>query len=94
MLIEQIDPTIVVAVIGLVGAVLSVSLPYFFARNKEINASIRQERTRRYDDLIEALAAMYNAVSNPVDKKVLHGTVKNFVTAYNRASTYASDQVL
>jgi len=37
---------------------------------------------------------MYNAVSNPVDKKVLYGTVKNFVTAYNRAGTYASDQVL
>jgi hypothetical protein len=97
MLIPQIDPTIIVAIIGVVGAILSVGLPYVFTRNKEVELSVRQEKTQRYDGLIEALVMIGNEFVT--DKGyVTHGLTPNtfntFIATYNRASTYANDDVL
>lgn len=99
MLILQIDQNIIIAVIGLLGAVLPVGLGYIYTNHKEFNESIRQERTKRYDDLIEVLIKIGSILhtyrpENVTHRKLLSSIMHNFVSAYHRASTYASDLVL
>src|SRR5437867_12846469 len=91
MLVEQIDPTITVAIIGLIGAILSVGLPYVLTRNKEIDLSIRQEKTQRYDELIAAVIALTGDV---LRNEYEYNILTDFIKAYHRSSTYASDEVL
>jgi hypothetical protein len=50
MLVQQIDSSIIVALISVLGAGIS----YALTKNKEINENIRQKKTERYDDLIGA----------------------------------------
>jgi hypothetical protein len=89
MLLNQIDPVIVVALIGVFAGVLPVGLTYVFAKNKEIDANIRKQKTERYDDLISALTAIVTSgFRNEYD------SMNKFFMAYNRASAYASDLVL
>ena len=88
MLVLQIDQSSIIALIGLLGTVLPVGISYVLTKNKEIDASIRQEKTERYDNLIDALVMI--ARSKPDDDDALN----NFNTAYNRAMAYANDCVL
>jgi len=100
MLILQIDQSVIIALISVLGGILPVGITYVFTKNKEVNATIREEKTKRYDDLIEALAKIANVVhiSKPksiVDhNELLVNVLNNFITAYHRASTYADDLVL
>jgi hypothetical protein len=91
MLVQQIDPTITVAIIGLIGAILSVGLPYVLTRNKEIDLSIRQEKTQRYDELIATVIALTGDV---LRNEYEYNILTDFIKAYHRSSTYASDEVL
>lgn len=88
MLVEQIDQSSIVALIGLLGTVLPVGISYVLTKNKEIDVGIRQEKTERYDVLIGAVVRL--SKSNPGDQEAFD----NFTTAYNRAMAYASDLVL
>lgn len=91
MWFPEIDQATIIALIGVLGGVL----PYVLTKNKEINATTRQEKTKRYDNLIDSLAMILSVIARKdVDDKVVIETVRIFVTAYNRASTYASDLVL
>ena len=95
MLVQQIDPTIIVAVIGILAAVLPVGITYVFTKNKEVDLSIRQEKTKRYDTLIDALNMLVgNIDKKSLDEKDIREIINRFITGYNRASTYASDLVL
>lgn len=97
MLIEQIDQAIVIAIIGVLAAVLPIGISYVLTKNKEIDFSIRQEKTERYDGLIDSLVVMVGKIGiieRGDDTKFDSETVSKFITAYHRASTYASDLVL
>lgn len=84
MFVLQIDQTIIVALISVLGGVLPVGMSYVLTKNKEIDFDIRQKKTQRYDDLIDTLTIIAND----------HKSMNNFIMAYNRASAYASDPVL
>jgi hypothetical protein len=89
MLVLQIDPSIIVALIGVFVGVLPVGMTYVLTKRKEINANIREEKTKRYDDLIGALTAIVTSgFRNDADSMI------KFYMAYNKASAYASDLVL
>lgn len=88
MLVERIDQTSIVALIGVLGTVLPVGISYVLTKNKEIEAHVREEKTKRYDDLIGALVKIVR--SRPLDDDPLD----NFITAYDRAMAFASDLVL
>ena len=99
VLVQQIDPAIIVALIGVFAGVLPVGITYIITKNKEINANIRQEKTKRYDSLIDALAMIVSDIyrkppntTGTLDIDVV--SVNKFINAYNRASTYSSDLVL
>jgi hypothetical protein len=97
MLIQQIDPTVMAAIIGLIGAILSVGLPYVFTRNKEIDLSVRQEKTQRYDELIASLIDFTGDVERIEQDSAYvwnFNTLTKFIKAYHRSSTFASDDVL
>jgi hypothetical protein len=94
MLVQQIDPTIIVAIIGVVGAILTVGLPYVFTRNKEVDLIIRQEKTKRYDELIGVLIKINDITYRSDQAKLFFNVFNNFAAAYLRASTYSSDDVL
>jgi hypothetical protein len=76
---------IIIALIGVLGGVL----PYVYTRNKEINASIRQEKIKRYDELIGALR-MFFRKGFENDPEIMN----EFSKTYVKASAYASDLVL
>jgi hypothetical protein len=89
MLVLQIDPSIIVALIGVFVGVLPVGMTYVLTKRKEINANIREEKTKRYDDLIGAVTAIVTSgFRNDAD------SMNKFYMAYNKASAYASDLVL
>ena len=99
MLLQQIDNTVIIALIGVFGGVLPAVLSYWFTKNKEVDFSIRQEKTERYDDLMKALARMYRVVNsyNGEDeshRKMLYDSIHDYQSAYYRASTFAKDNVL
>lgn len=50
---------IIIALIGVLGGVLPVGISYVYSKNKEINASIRQEKIKRYDELIDDLTLFF-----------------------------------
>ncbi len=89
MLVLQIDQTTIIAIIGVLAAVLPVAISYVLTKKKEIDFSIRQKKTERYDDLIGALTLIIR--SGFVGD---HESMNDFIMAYNRASAYASDLVL
>lgn len=97
MLVQQIDINVVIAIIGLLGAVIPVGFSYLQSKNKEVDASIQQQKTDRYDGLIRAIEMMFRDIVEietgraPTYKG---DTINNFITAYYKASTYASDLVL
>ena len=89
MFVLQIDQTIIVALISVLGGVLPVGMSYVLTKNKEIDFDIRQKKTQRYDDLIDTLTIIITSgFAND------HKSMNNFIMAYNRASAYASDPVL
>ena len=89
VLVQQIDPGIIIALIGVLGGLLPVGMTYVLTKRKEINANIREEKTKRYDDLIGALAAIVQSgFTNDAD------SMNKFIMSYNKASAYASDLVL
>lgn len=92
MVFLQIDKTIIIALISVIGGVLPVGISYVLTKNKEIDANIRQEKTKRYDDLIDALMLVvrggFETFAN--DPELFN----NFNMSYHRASAYASDPVL
>jgi len=89
VLILQIDPGIVVALIGVFAGALPVGLSYVATKNKEINANIRAEKIKRYDDLVGAITAIVMTGFENDHKQINH-----LVSANNRAHAYASDLVL
>jgi hypothetical protein len=97
LLVEQIDQNIIIALIGVLGGVLPVGITYVFTKRKEINANIREEKTKRYDGLISALVTFIedlNIIETGYADKPKPDTVTNFIMAYHRSSAYASDDVL
>jgi hypothetical protein len=97
MLIQQIDPTIIVALIGVFGGALPAVITYFFTKNKEVDFSIRQEKTKRYDDLMKALFAFVKQVNTYKEEghhKMFVDAINDYMSAYHRASAFAHDDVL
>ncbi len=97
MLDLQIDLNVIIAIIGLLAAVLPVGLPYILSKNKEVDASIREQKTVRYDELINAIAIIVrdiDKIEGDHASTFEDATINNFIAAYYRASTYASDLVL
>jgi hypothetical protein len=97
MLVQQIDSSVIVALIGVLGGVLPVGITYVVTKNKEIDANTREERTKRYDGLISALVTFIddlNRIQTGYADKPERDTVTNFIMAYHRSSAYASDDVL
>lgn len=80
---------IIIALIGVLGGVLPVGISYVYSKNKEINASIRQEKIKRYDELIDDLTLFFKKGFES-DPEI----VNNFSKTYVRASAYAGDHVL
>jgi hypothetical protein len=89
MFVLQIDQSIIIALIGVLGGVLPVGISYMLTKNKEIDFGIRQKKTERYDDLIGALTEITKSGFT-----IEYNLMNDFIMAYNRASTYASDPVL
>lgn len=92
MAVLQIDNAIIIALISVIGGVLPVGISYVFTKRKEIDANIRQEKTKRYDDLIDVLTMIVGDGFKTFadDPKLLN----NFIKTYYRASAYASDHAL
>jgi hypothetical protein len=84
---EQYNQTIIAAIITLIVTLIGTVVSYVFTKRKEIDAIIRQNKIVRYDELVRSLTIV-------VKEKLDTDPVKDFVTAYNRASTYANDEVI
>jgi hypothetical protein len=87
--VEQIDQVIIGAIITLILTLIGTVASYIFTKRKEIDASIRQNKTERYDELVKSLTIV-------VKKKITEDidSINEFIMAYNRASTYANDDVI
>jgi hypothetical protein len=72
--------------IGAVGAVLSATLPYYFTKRREHQDNLKKTKLERYDELLKKLTAF---LENPTNF-----TGYELVFAYNRATSYATTDVL
>lgn len=84
---EQLTGYVIAAILTLIGTLIVTVVSYVLTKRKEIDAIIRQNKIQRYDELVRSLTIV-------VKEKLDTNPVKDFVTAYNRASTYANDQVI
>ena len=100
MLIQQIDQSSILALIGLLGTVLPVGTTYVFTKRKEINANIREEKTKKYDALLTSLTKLVGKSVGKPDTDIIQNILSNdaaiddFVMAYYGAAAYASDSVI
>jgi hypothetical protein len=95
LLVEQIDQSILIAIITVIGTlgatVLSLGIPYLLTKNKEIDESSRQKRTERYEELTVSLAKVG---SSDIYGDVSLSLMNDFIMAYYKASAYADDSVI
>jgi hypothetical protein len=81
------DTPIIVGIIAAIATVLAASLPYYFTKRREIDLNIKQKGLERYDDLLTRLTEF-------IAKRGNREAARQFIMAYNRASTYASIEVV
>ena len=80
------ETDILVGIIGGIGAVLSASIPYYLSKKNEIAATLKKNKLARYDELLKTCSMLLEADNEE--------SVKQFVSAYNRASAYTPKEVI
>lgn len=81
---------IVVGIIGAISAVLAASIPYYLSKNNEITLDKEKTKLDRYDTLLQNFVLLLQA--SDTDKQ--EECAIQFIMAYQRASSYASQKVL
>ena len=84
----MVSDEIITAIIGAAVPILVVGLSYVSSKNKEINAHIRQKKQEMYEGLVETLTAVGQSLYENKEN------MDAFILAYNKASPYASDEVV
>lgn len=81
------ETEIIIASIGAFGSSLAVILGYFFTKKTEIKADLRQNKMKRYDDLVHSLTELIRTHATPE-------ATQEFINAYYSVGGYASRSVL
>jgi len=103
----SLDP-VLVAVIGAIGAILAASIPYYFTKRNEIALNNLKIKLDRYDGLLQKFvkwiqtkdANIYTRHELSTREQISQetpeekSTASEFIMTYNRASSYASADVL
>jgi hypothetical protein len=87
---SMVETDILVGMIGTIGAFLAASIPYYLTKRNEIAMNIQKTKLERYDDLLQKFVLWLQSKEElDKDKSAIE-----FIMAYDRASSYASAEVL
>jgi uncharacterized NAD(P)/FAD-binding protein YdhS len=86
--------TILVGIIGAIGAVLAASIPYYLTKRNEMTLNIQKIKLKRYDDLLQKFVKWLQSQKEGDPDEEEKTATSEFIMAYQRASSYASKMVL
>jgi predicted ATP-binding protein involved in virulence len=81
------ETEIFVALLGIIGVAVGAIVTYILTKKKEIELDKRQRTLERYDDLLTKLTNLVRDISNG---EMIH----EFILAYYRAGSYATEGIL